>query len=100
METEANGARITPSFNLALFAVSAAFGIVGFLCSGKASGYPTAGVVASIGLDALRFILAAMIAAYFIKEVWRRLISSLWSVRPLTYQEALAVVLIPSLLWS
>jgi len=99
MEARTNGTRITPEFNIALFAVSAALGIVNFLFSGDASGYPATGVVLSIGLDALRFIFAVMITAYFIKEVWRRLISNLWSVRPLTYQEALAVVLIAGLLF-
>ncbi|HCS55721.1 hypothetical protein [uncultured Rubinisphaera sp.] len=99
MDAGINSSRITPQFNIALFAFSAALGILNYLLSGNASGFPASSVVLSIGLDALRFILVAGITAYFIKEVWRRIVSNLWSVRPLSYQEAIAVVLTVGILF-
>jgi hypothetical protein len=101
MVDQSDAGRITMRFNLALFAFCAAVGVINFLVSSdKAKGVPLEGLVLSIALDALLVAAVILIAACFAKEFWNRLISSLFSIRPINYQEAISIVLLVSILFA
>ncbi len=90
---------ITLGFNLALLAYSALRGLFGFLVlSGNLGRYPLAGLVLSSSLDLVRFVVVALISAGFLQAFWRRLVTSIAPVRPLDFQEALAIVMMTSIL--
>jgi hypothetical protein len=90
---------ITPGFNLALFAFSAFLGLFQFLfLSDRARDYPAAALVLSSTLDLARFAVVALITAAFVREFWRRLIAQIAPVRPIDFQEALAIVLMAAIL--
>ena len=91
-------ARITGRFNVALFLFSAALGLFRFLLSEDAVGVPLEGLVISSVVDAIRFIVVLLISAYFVREFWNRLVSSLWDLRLITKQEAIAFILIIGIL--
>lgn len=91
--------RITPGFNVALFTLAAVLGIFPFLVTSEAArGVPWMGLAVSIALDTLRFAVVLLITAVFVREFWKRLIASLFAIRPINYQEAIAIVLMLSVL--
>jgi hypothetical protein len=98
MPNEVSPKRITTEFNLGLFAFSAAVGILTFLCSDKAHQFSAIAVLSSTGADAVRFLIELFLMAWFLKEFWARLILSLVPVRAITYAEAIAIVLLISVL--
>ena len=87
--------RITPKFNLALFAFNALAGIIKFSLVAKVG---LGGLVLTSFLDAVLTICILLIIAWFLKEFWLRLISDLFSLRNIDYQEAIAIVLVLSML--
>lgn len=92
---------ITAGFNLALLSYSALRGLFGFLVLSDAGGrYPLAGLVVSSSLDLVRFLVVALVTAGFLQAFWSRLITSIAPVRPLDFQEALAIVLMLSILFG
>jgi hypothetical protein len=92
---------ITPGFNLALFAYSAFWGLFQFLfLSDRARGHPAAAVILSSTLDLARFVVVALITAAFVRAFWRRLVAQVAPVRPIDFQEALAIVLMASILFG
>ncbi|APW59547.1 hypothetical protein [Paludisphaera borealis] len=91
---------ITPGFNLALFAYSTLWGLFQFLfLSEKAQNFPVAGLILSSALDFVRFTVLMLISAGFVQAFWRRLVAQIAPVRPIDFQEALAIVLIISILF-
>jgi len=91
--------RITPGFNLALFAFHAVMGFLRFaIGSEKAKGLSWEGLLLSSTLDVGRFAVVVLISAYFLQAFWRRLVSSLVAVRSITYQEAIAIILMLGIL--
>ncbi len=97
---------ITVDFNILLFLFLAAVGIFKFLFSASggaavaAGKWAIEGVILSCVLDAAFVFVVLLISAFFIKEFWGRLISKLVPIRSITYQEAVSIVLIASLLLS
>lgn len=87
--------RITPKFNLALFAFNALTGIIKFSLTAKVG---FGGLILTSILDAVFVICVLLILAWFLKEFWIRLISDLFSLRNINYQEAIAIVLVISML--
>ena len=100
MSDESQANHITTKFNVALFVFSAVMGILIFLFSDKVKNVPLEGVVLSILVDSVRYVVMLLIVAFFIKEFWRRLISNLFPVRAIGYAEAIAIVLMSSILFS
>jgi hypothetical protein len=92
--------KITLGFNLALFAYSAVQGLIGFLFSGRARNTPLMGLILTCGLDFVRFTVILLITAGLLQAFWRRLVTSLGPVRPLDFQEAVAIVLMISILFG
>jgi|GEM_PF-1315318 len=91
---------VTPGFNVALFVFSSALGIFKFLASEKPKELPLGGLLALFTLDGIRFLTVVLITAGFLAAFWRRLVSSLFPVRPLNYQEAIAIVLMLDILFG
>ncbi|EDL61980.1 hypothetical protein [Gimesia maris] len=87
--------RITPKFNLALFAFNALAGIIKFSLLARVG---LGGLILTSFLDAVLTICILLIVAWFVKEFWIRLISDLFSLRNIDYQEAIAIVLVLSML--
>jgi hypothetical protein len=75
--------RVTFGFNAALFAFLAITSFLQFLAS-----------------DAVRVLAVALITAWFVQAFWRRLISSVFAVRYIGFQEALAIVLMLGVLFA
>jgi hypothetical protein len=94
------GRGITPGFNLALFAYASLSGLFRFFLSGQVQNATMEGLVLSIGLDFVRVLVTLTIAAAFLQAFWGRLITSIAPVRPLDFQEAVAVVLMTSILFG
>ena len=92
--------RITPKFNLLLFIYVSVIGLLTFLASDKASGATPLGLVLSIALDFVFVVAALFIGTYFLREFWNRLITDLFAIRSLSFQEAMAFALIMSLILS
>lgn len=90
--------RITTGFVAALFAYQAVSGILAFLASGRAQSYTLDGIVVSCGLDLVRVVVLTTIAAWFLREFWRRLVTDVASVRPIDFRESLSIVLMLGLL--
>jgi len=98
--------RITPAFNAALFAFVAVKGLFVFLLTPSAMGRPP---ISFIRLDQLLFNSAAdlirigvlvLIAAIFLNEFWRRLVSPLGSLRPIDYNESIAILLMAAVVFG
>jgi len=87
--------RITPKFNLALFAFNALAGIIKFSLVAKVG---LGGLILTSFLDAVLTICILLLVAWFFKEFWIRLLSDLFSLRNIDYQEAIAIVLVLSML--
>ncbi|ODT99786.1 MAG: hypothetical protein ABS79_04095 [Planctomycetes bacterium SCN 63-9] len=90
--------RITAGFNVALLAFQAVTGFVTFLASDRARAFPLAGILLTSFIDLIRLIVVMMLIAWFVREFWQRLITSLVPIRPIDFQEALAIVLMFGLL--
>jgi hypothetical protein len=92
---------ITRGFNLAVFAFYAAIGTFTFwVTSGKVPNVSIEGLVLTSGVDSLRYLAIVLIAALIIRAFWNRLVSDLFAVRSINYTEAIAVVLVKSLLFT
>lgn len=93
--------RVTPPFNIALFAFLAFRGLLAFLMtSPRVGGASIEGLVLSSLLDLMRFAAALLLSAVFLKAFWGRFISSVWSLRPIDYNEAIAILLMADLFVS
>jgi hypothetical protein len=91
--------RITRGFNIAVFVIYAVIGTVTYcLTSGK--NVPVEGLVLTSGADSLRYLAIVLVAALIIRAFWNRLVSDLFAVRTINYTEAIAVVLVKSLLFT
>jgi hypothetical protein len=90
---------ITTGFNLALFVYHAVIGILGFAV-GRASGQGLSleAIQLTSAIDTVRFAVVILISAFFLKEFWARLISSVAAIRPITYAEAIAILLMIGIL--
>ena len=62
--------------------------------------FPLHGLILTTLLDAVRFLAVALITAWFVQAFWRRLISSVFAVRYIGFQEALAIVLMLGVLFA
>ena len=82
-------ARVTVGFNAALFAFLAITSFLQFLASDprQAPLFPLDGLIFTTLLDAVRFLAVALITAWFVQAFWRRLISSVFAVRYIGFQE-------------
>ena len=89
----ADRARITVPFNVALFIYCHATGLIRFLFSDKAKNIPFQGLVATSSIDLLRVIAVTLVTAYFVWQIWNRLIASVFNVRDLNIHESIALVL-------
>ena len=87
-------------FNLALFAFHALMGLLNFAMSGKAHEVPWTGIFLSTALDLVRYLVFLLITAYFVAVFWRQLVASVAAVRPISFQEAVAVVLMVGILFG
>lgn len=86
--------KITPKFNIALFLFTALVGIIKFAVLSKVS----FGVFLRTSfIDIIFNIAALLIFAWFLKEFWQRLLSDLFPIRNINYQEAIAIVLVLSI---
>ncbi len=93
--------RVGPLFNLALFTFLALKGLIVFLAtSPRAQTASPAGLVLSSLADFLLVATMVLISAVFLRAFWRRFVSSVWPLRPITYNEAIAILLMASLLFS
>lgn len=88
-----NSSRITTSFNLLLFLYCLALGQWSFLLSDKAKNVPIEGIVLTSMIDLLRFTVMLFVTAYFVREIWNRLIACVFTLRNVNTQEAITVVL-------
>ena len=91
---------ITGRFNVALFLFCALLGLLSFLGSDRAEGVPVTGLVLTTAIDAVRYLVVVLVSALFVKEFWNRLIPTLCPIRTIAYQEAIAIVLMASLLFG
>ncbi len=99
--TKKGTGKITLGFNILLFTFITVLSLLQFLvASPQARGISLMGLVLTCTLDTLRFAVVALISAFFVKVFWERLAPSLFAVRALTYQEAIACVLMIGLLTS
>ena len=98
--------RISPAFNLALFGFSACLGLGRYLSllSDKAAGYGVGAFLWaaswSIVLDMCRCAVVLAVTASFLQIFWRRFVASVTAIRPIDYQEALAIVLMLGILFG
>lgn len=91
--------RITARFNVALFAFLGLMGFVRFLLVASFAQKSTfAGLLLSGLLDAARFLAVVLISSAFLKEFWGRLVTSLFPIRAINYEEAVAILLMASLI--
>jgi hypothetical protein len=101
MLDQPNNNRITQEFNVAVFIFGAVMGIFKFLVHYEnTKNVPVEGIVFSIGLDVVRYLVVLLISALIIKAFWNRLISDVFSLRAINYQEAIAVILVPCVLFA
>jgi len=92
---------ITPAFNLALFAFVAFKGLIGFLLTSTVAGVASfEGLLLTSLLDLIRMVAIVLISAAFLKAFWGRLVSPLGSIRPISYGEAMAILLMISLVFG
>lgn len=91
---------ITFEFNALLFIFSALVGVVLFALSERAKNLTFGGIIVVSAIDGVRYLFMMLIGSFFIKEFWRRLISNLVPVRPINYQEAIAISLMLGLLFA
>lgn len=100
MDNRNPSARITASFNLALFLYVAACGLVRFLLSERAKNVPLQGILISVAIDAVRMVIVISITTYFVREIWNRLITQKCAAKELNTQEAMSLVLAVAMLAS
>jgi hypothetical protein len=90
--------RITVGFNVALLAFHAATSTFQFMVSARPLGMPLSWMALWVLLDTARYLVVALIAAWFVRSFWRRLISPIFSTRFIGFQEAVAIVLMVGVL--
>jgi hypothetical protein len=99
-ESASPTAGITTAFNLAMFAYMVVLGILQFLvASEKAMGVPLPGLIVTSLIDLARYVAVLLITSALLREFWRRLVSPLFEVRSIAFREALAIVLMISILF-
>jgi hypothetical protein len=93
------GHRLTARFNVAAFSLLAIVGIVKFLLtSDKVNGSSPIGVFLSIGFDATYVLALILAVSLLIRIFWNRFVTDVFSLRDIDYQEAVAIVMVASLL--
>jgi hypothetical protein len=93
--------RITWSFNLLVFALQSAYGVFRFVfVSGNASKMDATGILINVSLDLVRVVTLLLVSAYLLKEFWGRLVPSLAGLRPISFCEAVAIVLMIGILFG
>lgn len=63
-----------------------------FALTDEAQTVPIEGLVLTTLVDFLRYLVVMVISAYFVREVWNRLVADIFSVRPIWYREAVTIV--------
>ncbi|WP_165245473.1 hypothetical protein [Paludisphaera soli] len=92
---------LTARFNVALFAFLALMGLGRFLLTASVAREAAfAGIALSALLDAARFLAVVLISAAFLREFWGRLVASLFPVRAINYDEAVAMLLMAALVFG
>ncbi len=86
--------KITPKFNIALFLFTALVGFIKFEALPRVS---LGGLILTSFIDVIFNIGILLVFAWFLKEFWHRLLSDLFQIRNINYQEAIAIVLILSI---
>ena len=93
--------RITSAFNVALFAFVALKGLLTFLLTSPMAGRASfEGLLLTSLLDLSRMTAVLLISAVFLRAFWGRLISPLGSLRPISYGEAIAILLMVALVFG
>jgi hypothetical protein len=92
---------ITTGFNLAMFVYHAMTGILGFAV-GRTSGQGLSldAILLTSAIDTVRFAVVILMSAFFLKEFWVRLVSSVAAIRPISYTEAIAILLMIGILFG
>ena len=86
--------RITISFNILLILYSVLYGVVAFALTKEAQALPVQGLVLTSLVDFVRYLIVMVVSAYFVREVWNRLIADIFAVRKIWYREAVTTVVI------
>lgn len=89
--------KITPKFNITLFLFTALVGIIQFAIGSRVS---FGGLLLTSFIDAIFNIGMLLVFAWFLKEFWQRLLSDLFQIRNINYQESIAIVLMLSIVLS
>ncbi|MFG0288453.1 MAG: hypothetical protein ACF8CQ_09765 [Rhodopirellula sp. JB044] len=92
--------QITATFNLLLVLYSAAYGIFRFALSDAAANIPLQGIILTSLVDFVRFVVVMFVTSWFAREIWNRLVTDIFDVRRVTYQEAITFVVALSLFTS
>ena len=90
--------RITTAFNTLLILYSALHGVLMFALTEEARTLPIQGLVLTSLVDLVRYLIVVAISAYFVREVWNRLVADIFAVRKLWYREAITIVVILGIL--
>ena len=90
--------RITISFNILLILYSASYGVFTFALTNEAQALPVQGIVLTSLVDFVRYLIVMVISAYFVREVWNRLVADIFSIRRIWYREAVTIVVILGIL--
>lgn len=91
--------RISVGFNAALFGFESLLGLGQFLISGRGNLFSGPGILISTLLDLIRVLFVVLVTAYFLMIFWRRFLASISPIRPIDYQEAVAIVLMLAILF-
>ncbi len=89
--------KITPKFNITLFLFTALVVIIKFAAVWKIS---FIALLFTSFFDAIFHIGTLLVFAWFLKEFWLRLLSDLFQIRSIDYQEAIAIVLMLNIVLS
>ncbi len=92
---------LTGRFNVALFGFLALMGIGRFLLAASVARESAfAGIALSALLDAVRFLVVVLVSAAFLREFWGQLVASLFPIRAINYDEAVAILLMAALVFG
>ena len=92
--------RISIAFNIILILYSAAYGVFNFALSDAAKKIPLEGLILTSLVDFVRFLVVMFVTAWFVREVWNRLIADIFDVRLVAYREAITFVVLLGLFVS
>ncbi|QDT52279.1 hypothetical protein Pan44_02880 [Caulifigura coniformis] len=85
--------RITLGFNVLMIAYLSALGFFKFAFSGSIRTVPFEGLILTTLLDLVRYLVVLVISTWFLREFWFRLVSPMFRIRPVEFQEAMAILL-------